>query len=140
MKRWLRAQPLAKDIDGLQTQLDAFLLYYNHERPHRALHGATPFEAWQATEPARPGEAKTGIERTKLATIDRYGRIMVGRSSIQVDYRRRGEQVLVIASGLEVTIIGGGQVIRRLTIDPNRRYQPNGQPTGRRRRQIGPCS
>lgn len=140
LKRWLRAQPLAKDIDGLQTQLDAFLLYYNHERPHRALHGATPFEAWQATEPARPGEAKTGIERTKLATIDRYGRIMVGRSSIQVDYRRRGEQVLVIASGLEVTIIGGGQVIRRLTIDPNRRYQPNGQPTGRRRRQIGPCS
>jgi len=138
LKRWLRAQPLAASMAGLQTQLDTFLAFYNQQRPHRALTGATPFETWQATAPARPGEPLPGIDKTKLTTIDPNGRIVFAHYLIAIDRQRRGEQVLVIANGLDLTIIGQGRILRRFTIDPNRRYQPNGQPTGRRPNQIGP--
>lgn len=140
LKQWLRARPLAQDLDQLQDQLDTFLDYYNQKRPHRALGGATPLEAWRASEPATPGEPLPGIDKTRLVNIDHYGRIKVGSYSIAIDSRLRGEQVLVITQGLEVTIIGQGKILRRLTIDPSRRYQPNGQPTGRRPKLIRPCS
>jgi transposase InsO family protein len=55
LKRWLRLSPLAADHAGLQGQLDAFLAFYNHQRPHRAREGATPVERWAASPPAGPG-------------------------------------------------------------------------------------
>jgi transposase InsO family protein len=49
MKRWLRAQPAATTINELQTQLDTFVEYYNHQRPHRSLpHHATPSTTYNA--------------------------------------------------------------------------------------------
>ncbi|MGH8965041.1 MAG: IS481 family transposase, partial [Actinomycetes bacterium] len=54
LKRWLRTQPRAASLAELQAQLDWFVQFYNHRRPHRALHGATPAEAWAARTPAGP--------------------------------------------------------------------------------------
>lgn len=58
MLRYLHAQPPAQTLGELQTQLDTFDAYYNHERGHQSLPGPdgllTPAEAWQATEPADP--------------------------------------------------------------------------------------
>jgi transposase InsO family protein len=56
LKRWLRSQPLARSRPELQHQLEEFLAFYNHRRPHRALGGATPTERWHASKPAVPGE------------------------------------------------------------------------------------
>jgi len=42
LKRWLGARPPARDLHGLQNQLDAFAHYYNNERPHRSLNRRTP--------------------------------------------------------------------------------------------------
>ena len=36
-KKWLRAQPRAATLVGLQHQLNRFQTYYNTVRPHRAL-------------------------------------------------------------------------------------------------------
>ena len=52
LKKWLRRQPLAADLAELQAQLDAFVDYYNHHRPHRGIGRRTPIEAWAATPPA----------------------------------------------------------------------------------------
>ena len=37
LKRWLRTQPRAASLVELQAQLDWFVQFYNHRRPHRAL-------------------------------------------------------------------------------------------------------
>jgi transposase InsO family protein len=52
LKKWLRRQPLAANMAELQAQLDAFVDYYNHHRPHRGIGRRTPTQAWAATPPA----------------------------------------------------------------------------------------
>lgn len=47
LKRYLACQPPADSLAMLQLQLDAYRAYYNAERPHRALHGATPQVAFE---------------------------------------------------------------------------------------------
>ena len=53
LKRWLTARPRARTITELQTQLDAFRLHYNTQRPHHARGGNTPMAAYRLTE-SRP--------------------------------------------------------------------------------------
>jgi transposase InsO family protein len=57
LKRFLATAPLAAHPQELQGQLDRFLDYYNHRRPHRALAGATPRESWEATPRSVPETA-----------------------------------------------------------------------------------
>src|SRR5690242_7513373 len=54
LQRWLRAQPPARTLPELQTQLDAFRDYYNKQRPHRALGRRNPDSAYRATPKAVP--------------------------------------------------------------------------------------
>jgi transposase InsO family protein len=54
LKRWLAARPAAATVAELQTQLDTFTHIYNQTRPHRALHGATPAQAYAPTIKAAP--------------------------------------------------------------------------------------
>ncbi|MGR1856274.1 integrase core domain-containing protein, partial [Salmonella enterica] len=54
LKRWLSARPRARTITELQAQLDAFREHYNQHRPHRALDGRTPDQAYAATPKAIP--------------------------------------------------------------------------------------
>lgn len=130
LKKWLRAQPLAATAAGLQNQLDTFLEHYNTDRPHRALGGATPLEAWQAQERSQPGRPAATSPHTLLVTVDRLGSIAARGHAIGVGTEYAGQQLLVIANGLEVSVLNRHQVVRRLTIDPTRRYQPSGKPRG----------
>lgn len=140
LKQWLRARPLARDLKELQAQLDEFLGYYNHQRPHRALGGATPQQAWEAIPAARPGDPIRPQGDSRLGTVNTHGQVGVGSYLVGVGTHLAGHQVLIIRNDLDVTIIGDGRVVRRLTIDPTRRYQPSGRPRGRRpNNQIGPC-
>ena len=51
--RYLDKQPLATDLDELQTQVDAFDRIYNTQRPHQGLPGrTTPQMAWDALDKA----------------------------------------------------------------------------------------
>ena len=54
LKRYLARQPPADTLAMLQVQLDAYRAYYNAERPHRALHGATPAAVFASRIKARP--------------------------------------------------------------------------------------
>ncbi len=48
LKRYLDRQAPAPTLAALQAQLDSFLRYYNTIRPHRALGGRTPLQAYSA--------------------------------------------------------------------------------------------
>ena len=54
LKKWLRRQPLAADLDQLQAQLDRFCLIYNLGRPHQGIGRVTPIERWRASPAAGP--------------------------------------------------------------------------------------
>lgn len=54
LRRYLARQAPARTLAGLQEQLDGFTGYYNATRPHRALGGRTPLQAYGAQVKARP--------------------------------------------------------------------------------------
>ena len=90
LKKWLRRRPLAADLAELQAQLDAFVDYYNHHRPHRGIGNTTPAQRW-ARHPAsdqprhRPTQPST---RRSTALVAGNGLITVGR------WRRQHRQAM----------------------------------------------
>ena len=81
LKRWLAAQPTAATIAELQTQLDTFTGIYNQIRPHRALHGATPANAYPATIKAAPAAQRRNPHyRVRNDHVDRLGKISLRRA------------------------------------------------------------
>lgn len=140
LKTWLNNQPPTGTVEQLQNRLDTFLDYYNHHRPHRALGGATPIQKWQATTPAQPGDPLPSPPRASLHQVDSSGITSWRTHQIGIGQVHQGQTVLIIARGDQLAVFGHTGLIRRLTIDPTRRYQPTGQPKGRRPKTIGPCS
>jgi transposase InsO family protein len=140
LKQWLRAQPRAETVAELQTQLDRFGSYYNSQRGHRALSGATPLEVWKRGDKAHPGPPLLLSPKARLLTVDRYGRVGYDGHILYLGMEYAHWPILVIRNGLSLTIIADHRIITRITLDPARRYQPNPKPKGATRNQVGPCS
>lgn len=135
-KTWLATQGPARSLQELQSQLDIWLDHYNHHRPHTAAAGGTPAQRWAASPPATPTGPIPGARRTSLHKVNRSGTIRWSNWYIGVGSPLAGQQVLVIANDLDLTIWGQTGHIRTLTIDPNRSYQPTGRPPGPRPRNV----
>jgi transposase InsO family protein len=145
MKRWLRTQPTAATINQLQTQLDTFADIYNHHRPHRSLpHRATPAVAYHTRPKAGPSEHDLDTEFRV-----RHDRINNGRVTLRINSQLHhiglgrpldGTPVILLIDHLDVRVIHAttGEIIRTLTIDPERRYHGTGKPIGGPRRPYGP--
>jgi transposase InsO family protein len=133
-KRWLARRPPPHTVADLQTLSDRFDLLYDSERPHSALGGATPDEVWAARDRCPPPTAPTDPStRINAVTVSSRGAVAVGgRYEIQVGREWQGVTVTIIATGDHIRIIYKRQLIRDLTIDPNRRYQPLNRRGGRR--------
>ncbi|NNF55140.1 MAG: IS481 family transposase [Acidimicrobiales bacterium] len=137
MKKWLRAQPPAATITELQTRIDAFVDNYNHHRPHRSLpHRTTPAVAYTIRPKAEPGNDHTDSEFRV-----RHDRINTGNISLRIDGNMHhiglgrpldGTPIIALIHGYDIRIIHAttGEIIRTLTIDPNRRYHGTGKPPG----------
>lgn len=138
LKRWLVQQPLARSLTELQAQLDEFLVFYNEQRPHRALHGATPWERWHGRPPATPGKAIPGHLETAVRTVSPVGRVNWAHRNIAIGNDHAGQQVLILARDDDVTILGRHGLIRRLIIDRTRIYQASGMSRGPKKK-TGPC-
>jgi transposase InsO family protein len=129
-KQWLTKQPLAADIDELQTQLDRFAVIYNHERPHQGIGRITPISRWQASPAATAAETPiehphySKIPQPHHITIDHDGKARVRQLCIQVGIEHAGRNATIVADDTHATVIIAGQVVRYLTIDPTRKYQP----------------
>jgi transposase InsO family protein len=141
LKRWLRTQKLARSHGQLQDQLDEFVAFYNRDRPHRALVGATPIERWHASEPATCADPIPEAPHASLHKVAVNNLIGWGRHRISVGPGLVGQHLLVIARDDDLAIFGPGGLIQRLRIDRSRIYQLSGRPTGRRpKAKTGPCS
>jgi transposase InsO family protein len=130
-KKWLARQPAAATIAELQGQLDTFRRYYNDIRPHRSLARRTPTIAYHARPKATPRATPLddAHHRVRHDTIDRYGKLTLRHASrlhhIGVGRRHAGTKVLVLVKDLHVQIVtANGDILRDLTLDPTRDYQP----------------
>jgi hypothetical protein len=139
MKNWLRAQQAQPaTIPELQTLLDVFAETYNQHRPHRSLpHRATPATAYQARPKAAPGDRTSDRhDRVRADRVDTAGKITLRHSgrlySIGIGRTHTGTRVLALVSDLDIRIIDAatGELLRDLTLDPTRSYQPTGRPPG----------
>ncbi|WP_182882060.1 IS481 family transposase [Microbispora sp. H10949] len=131
MKKWLRAQP--DTITDLQTLLDCFVDAYNHHRPHRSLpHRATPVAAYNNRPKAQPASSRASdthtrvrhdhVDHSSIVTLRIGGRlhhIGIGRTHTRT-------HVILLVDDLHVRVVAAttGELLRELTIDPTRDYQP----------------
>lgn len=132
LKKWLAAQEHrhrpAEDLTELNRRLASFAEYYNTRRPHRALGGRTPIEAFTATAPARPPERPLPVPLTAHhGVVVQRGVIQVGPYQVHVGCRWRGTAMTAIKDGQHIAIFAGNRLVRVLDADPDRRYQPAAQ-------------
>ncbi len=147
LKNWLRAQPAQPaTLAQLQALLATFTSIYNNQRPHRSLpHRATPATAYAARPKAVPGDrASDSHDRVRSDKISKTGNVTLrtgGRlHHIGVGRTYAGTCVLLLAQDLHIRIIDAatGELLRELTLDPARDYQPTGQPPGPKRKHPEP--
>jgi transposase InsO family protein len=130
LKRYLAKQPPAETLPELQGQLDAFTHYYNHIRPHRALHRRTPLQAYSARLKARPAGASAATYfRIRQDKVDKTGKVSLRYDSrlykIGVGRAHKGRPVKLLIADHNIRVIDlNGELIRELTLDPSRSYQP----------------
>lgn len=141
IKRWLATQPPAATLTDLQAQLDAWTHHYNHHRPHRALGGATPAQAWHATERAAPGPPIPDTPHAVLRPVSNRGIVNYRGTEINVGCAHRGSHMLIVARGADLAIFGPHGLVRRVTLHPGQRTYPRKpRPRSRPTPTIGPCT
>jgi len=139
MKAWLRAQPdQPATIAELQTLLDRFVTIYNHQRPHRSLpQRTTPAVAYQLRPKAGPTDPSPDSHfRVRRDRVDKTGRVTLRHAGrlhhIGLGHEHARTPVLLLVADLDVRVIHAatGELLRHLTLDPTRDYQPLGRPPG----------
>ena len=135
LKRWLARQLRASTVAGLQAQLDRFASYYNTSRPHRALGRRTPAQAFAArtkASPKLPPLAVEGHHRVRRDRVDKTGTVTLRYRSkllhIGIGRAHAGITVLLLVNDLDVRVVTEeGELLRKLTLDPTKDYQPRGR-------------
>jgi hypothetical protein len=139
MKNWLRAQPhQPATLADLQALLDAFTVIYNTRRPHRSLPGrATPATAYAARPKAVPGNRSADThDRVRTDRIDNTGLVTLRHQGqlyhIGIGRPHAGTRVLLLVQDLHIRVINAdtGELLRELTLNPDKRYQATGKTPG----------
>lgn len=132
LKKRLTAITPAANLDELQAAIDAFRLDYNQHRPHRSLpHHATPTSRYQTLPKASPGTREPDahhrvrhdrISKNGVVTLRHAGRL----HHIPVGRPHAGTRILLLADDLNIRVINAttGELLRELTLDPDRDHQP----------------
>jgi len=134
LKRWLRKQQPATCIAGLQAQVDYFVRYYNETRPHSARGMVPPKQAFDAHEKACPDPAKypmTPYTRVRHDKVDKTGVFTLRHGTrlhhVGVGRAHYGRRVIILAADLDIRVLSEeGELLRHLTLDPQKDYQPLG--------------
>jgi transposase InsO family protein len=133
MKNWLRAQIQPSTIAELQTLIEVFVKTYNQQRPHRSLpHRATPATLYEALPKALPGPSRDAEthDRVRHDRIDKSGTVTLRVAGqlrhIGIGRTHKGTHVILLIQDLDVRVINAvtGELLRELTINPERNYQP----------------
>jgi transposase InsO family protein len=130
LKRFLDKQPAADSIAVLQRQINRFVRYYNEERPHKARERLTPRQAFAARDKARPGTPIVSTHfRVRTDKVDRGGNVTLRYDSkmfhIGIGRPFAGTPIRLYVADLDIRIVTeDGKLLRELTLDPSRIYQP----------------
>ncbi len=132
LKKWLRRQRLAGDLDELQAQLDTFAHLYNHHRPHQGIRHQIPIRRWKATAPATAGAPLAHPERHRVTdtVVNAGGDVRSHGLIINVGIEWEGQPALVHLDGRYGNVFVAGRLVRHFTIDHTRAYQPSGRKRG----------
>jgi hypothetical protein len=137
LKKWLAAQtaqPAA--LARLPALPGTFISEYSPRRPHKSLpHRATPATACAARPEAVPGDRTTDAhDRVRTDRTDSNGTVTL-RASGRLRHIGTGRthartHVILLVRDLHVRVIHAatGELLRELTIDPARDYQPTASP------------
>ncbi|MGH3370232.1 MAG: integrase core domain-containing protein [Nocardioidaceae bacterium] len=134
MKKWLRAQPdQPATIAELQALIDRFATEYNQHRPHRSLpHRATPAALYDTLPKAVPGPSRDTEthDRIRHDVVDKSGtvtlRVHGQLRHIGIGRTHSRTHVILLIQDLEVRVSNAitGELLRELTIDTSKNYQP----------------
>jgi transposase InsO family protein len=131
LKRWLAKQPPPPTITDLQSLLDGFVQLYNHHRPHASLGRRTPALVYGLLPKASPHRPDTRPHhRLRHDRIDTTGAISLRRAGrlhhIGIGRAHAGRPILMLIDDLDIRVIDTttGEMLRHLTLDPTRNYQP----------------
>jgi hypothetical protein len=135
------SEPAAGTLEELQAQLDRFVEYYNEIRPHRARGRIPPRSAFDSRDKAHPlrDPILAGAEtRIRHDRVDGAGKVTLRYRStlhhIGLGRAYKGLRVVLLVDGLHIRVLSeDGELLRELTLDPTRIYQPTGKPRWRRR-------
>lgn len=136
LKEWLTDEGPAEDLSHLQELLDGFRHHYNRDRPHQGIGNLTPAERYRFTPPVADAPASLGVDeqgepvyppRSIVRKANANGTIGFASHQIHLGSRWAGAVVRVIPVGQLVHIFYGEQLVRVLTVDPERDYQRIGR-------------
>lgn len=131
-QQWLDARPRPTSLPELQAMLDEHAEHYNTVRNHSSTGRRPPIVRFRATAAAIPvGIDITDELHTGTYTVGPSGTVQIKRRwDIHVGVRWAGTTVTVIIQGTHAAVFRGDELVRQLTIDPARRYQPSGDRRG----------
>lgn len=134
LKKWLLARPdQPSTLAELQALLDDYVDEYNHRRPHRSLpHRATPATLFDAMPKALPGNSRDADAHVRIRhdRIDKTGAVTLRVNGklrhIGIGRTHARTHIIMLIDDLEVRIVNAitGELLRELTIDLNKNYQP----------------
>ena len=132
LKRYLARQATRQDARRAAGATRRFVHYYNTTRPHRALDGRTPLQAYSARIKARPPTTTLPAThfRVRQDKVDTNGTVTLRYDSrlhhIGIGRAHKGRTIKLLIADRDIRILdpNTGELIRQLTLDPNRDYQP----------------
>jgi hypothetical protein len=131
LKQWLKAQKPPAGINELQILLNQFVDYYNTGRPHRSHSGLTPTQVHNTGPITGPGTLSIDQPvHIRRVTVNQDGTVNTSPWRIAVGAPWAGHYITLYIQGNNAAIFSGDQLVRHLTIDPTRSYQPSGKPRG----------
>lgn len=131
LKQRLKAKEPPTSINELQKRLDQFVDYYNTRRPHRAHPGPTPAQVHNNGTKTGPGTLPIGQPvHIRRVTVNQDGIVNTTPWRIGVGATWAGHHTTLYIQGNNAAVFSGDQLVRHLTIDPTRSYQPTGKPPG----------
>lgn len=140
LKKWLRRQPLAKDLAELQAQLDEFCRIYNHERPHQGISRQIPIDRWNGRLPSRPAsqpidhpDYSQSVRRSEHA-VRASGIVHADGLKIHLGVEWAGMPAVVLIDTDRASVIIDNHLVRHLVLDRTRDYQPSARRRGGPRR------
>lgn len=137
LKKWLRAQPAQpSSVEQMQQLINDFVDVYNHQRPHRALpNRAVPAARYTTLPKSGPATSRRddSHDRVRRDIIDSNGKLTLRIASklhhIGIGRTHARTPVIMLVHDLNVRVINAatGEILRDLTINPDKDYQPQNE-------------